>query len=160
MLSNKDTPRRIKQRQDCQTVQEIRDYLSQYFDLHDRYQNRQFGKQSNFTLVYKDKVKGNNHSNINITLIWYNNEELVTEIKLEWYRGWRDEDRAYKNYDWTFNNENYNEEGWYLWNEQGRRNLIESCHIFTEITNFILTHEEELPTALLREKKLKQLLNN
>ena len=158
MQLNKDTPRRIKQRQDCRTVQEIRDFLLQYFDLHDRYENRQFGHQSNFTLTYKDKPRGNNHTDISIKLVWYNDEYLVTEVKLEWYKGWRDEDREYKNYDWTFKNEDYNDECWFLWNDQGRKDLVENCDILTEIMNFIIKYEVNLPSALLREKKLKQLL--
>ena len=158
MQLNKDTPRRIKQRQDCRTVDEIKDFVKQYFDIYERYENRQFGHQSNFTLVYKDKPKGNNHTNISIKLIWYNDEELVTEVKLDWYRGWRDEDREYKNYDWTFKNEDYNDECWFLWNDQGRRDIVEKCDILTEIMNFIIKYEVELPSALLREKKLKQLL--
>jgi hypothetical protein len=158
MLLNKDTPRRIKQRQDCRTVSEIKDFIKQYFDIYERYENRQFGHQSNFTLVYKDKPKGNNHTDISIKLIWYNDEELVTEVKLDWYRGWRDEDREYKNYDWTFKNEDYNDECWFLWNDQGRRDIVENCDILTEIMNFIIKYEVNLPSALLREKKLKQLL--
>ena len=158
MQLNKDTPRRIKQRQDCRTVDEIKDFVKQYFDIYERYENRQFGHQSNFTLVYKDKPKGNNHTDISIKLIWYNDEELVTEVKLEWYRGWRDEDREYKNYDWTFKNDDYNDECWFLWNDQGRRELVENCDILTEIMNFIIKYEVNLPSALLREKKLKQLL--
>ena len=157
-LINKNTPRRIKQRQDCRTVDEIKDFVKQYFDIYERYENRQFGHQSNFTLVYKDKPKGNNHTDISIKLIWYNDEELVTEVKLEWYRGWRDEDREYKNYDWTFKNDDYNDECWFLWNDQGRRELVENCDILTEIMNFIIKYEVNLPSALLREKKLKQLL--
>ena len=158
MQLNKDTPRRIKQRQDCRTVDEIKDFVKQYFDIYERYENRQFGHQSNFTLVYKDKPKGNNHTDISIKLIWYNGEELVTEVKLEWYRGWRDEDREYKNYDWTFKNDDYNDECWFLWNDQGRRDIVEKCDILTEIMNFIIKYEVKLPSALLREKKLKQLL--
>lgn len=158
MQLNKDTPRRIKQRQDCRTVDEIKDFVKQYFDIYERYENRQFGHQSNFTLVYKDKPKGNNHTDISIKLIWYNDEELVTEVKLDWYRGWRDEDREYKNYDWTFKNEDYNDECWFLWNDQGRRDIVENCDILTEIMNFIIKYEVNLPSALLREKKLKQLL--
>ena len=158
MQLNKDTPRRIKQRQDCRTVDEIKDFVKQYFDIYERYENRQFGHQSNFTLVYKDKPKGNNHTDISIKLILYNGEELVTEVKLEWYRGWRDEDREYKNYDWTFKNEDYNDECWFLWNDQGRKDLVENCDILTEIMNFIIKYEVNLPSALLREKKLKQLL--
>ena len=158
MPLNKDTPRRIKQRQDCRTVDEIKDFVKQYFDIYERYENRQFGHQSNFTLVYKDKPKGNNHTDISIKLIWYNDEELVTEVKLEWYKGWRDKDREYKNYDWTFKNDDYNDECWFLWNDQGRRDIVENCDILTEITNFIIKYEVNLPSALLREKKLKQLL--
>jgi hypothetical protein len=154
----KDTPRRIKQRQDCRTVSEIKDFVKQYFDIYERYENRQFGHQSNFTLVYKDKPRGSNHSDINIKLVWYNDENLVTEVKLEWYKGWRDEDRGYKNYEWTFKNDDYNDECWFLWNDQGRRDIVENCDILTEIIDFIIEYEPRLAPALLREKKLKQLL--
>ncbi len=158
MLLNKDTPRRIKQRQDCRTVSEIKDFIKQYFDIYERYENRQFGHQSNFTLVYKDKPKGNNHTDINIKLVWYNDEELVTEVILEWYKGWRSDECKYKKFEWTFKNDDFNYECWFLWNEQGRRDIVENCDILTEITNFIIEYEPRLSTALLREKNLKQLL--
>lgn len=166
-LINKNTPRRIKQRQDCRTVDEIKDFVKQYFDIYERYENRQFGHQSNFTLVYKDKPKGNNHSDINIKLIWYNDEELVTEVCLEWYAGWRDEQKNYKKFEWSFRNygpgedkpiEWHNDECWYLWNSRGCRDIVENCVILTEITDFIIENEPRLAPALLREKKLKQLL--
>ena len=53
-LINKNTPWKIKQREDCFTVNEIKDFIQQYFDIYERYENRQFGHESNFTLVYKD----------------------------------------------------------------------------------------------------------
>ena len=155
MQLNKDTTRRIKQRQDCRTVQEIRDLLLQYFDLHDRYENRQFGHQSNFTLVYKDTKR---HTDINIKLIWYNDEDLVTEVGLEWYEGWKSDECKYKKFEWSFKNDDFNYECWFLWNEQGRRDTVDNCDILTEITNFIIEYEPRLAPALLREKKLKQLL--
>jgi len=158
MLLNKDTPRRIKQRQDCRTVEQIKDFVKQYFDIYERYENRQFGHQSNFTLVYKDKPKGNNHTDINIKLVWYNDEELVTEVSLEWYKGWRSDECKYKKFEWTFKNDDFNYECWFLWNEQGRKDIVENCDILTEITNFIIEYEPRLSTALLREKNLKQLL--
>lgn len=153
-LINKNTPRRIKQREDCRTVNEIKDFVKQYFDIYERYENRQFGHQSNFTLVYKDTKR---HTDINIKLIWYNDEELVTEVGLEWYAGWRDTQNKYKKFDWEFE---YLERpsGWQLWNNQGRRDIVENCDILTEITDFIIEHEPRLAPALLREKKLKQLL--
>jgi hypothetical protein len=149
-----DTPRRIKQRQDCRTVSEIKDFVKQYFDIYERYENRQFGHQSNFTLVYKDTKR---HTDINIKLIWYNDEELVTEVCLEWYAGWKDCDNEYRKFDWVFE---YLERpsGWQLWNNQGRRDILENCNILTEIVDFIIEHEPRLAPALLREKKLKQLL--
>jgi len=164
MQLNKDTPRRIKQRQDCRTVKEIKDFLLQYFDIYERYENRQFGHQSNFTLVYKDTKR---HTDINIKLIWYNDEDLVTEVGLEWYKGWRDEQKNYKKFEWSFRNYGSGEdkpidwhtnECWYLWNSRGCRDIVENCDILTEITNFIIEHETRLSSALLREKKLKQLL--
>ena len=158
MRLNKDTPRRIKQRQDCRTVEQIKDFVNQYFDIYERYENRQFGHQSNFTLVHKDKSKGNNHTDINIKLVWYNDEELVTEVSLEWYKSWRSDECKYKKFEWTFKNDDFNYECWFLWNEQGRKDIVENCDILTEITNFIIENEPRLSTALLREKNLKQLL--
>ena len=153
-LINKNTPRRIKQREDCRTVSEIKDFVKQYFDIYERYENRQFGHQSNFTLVYKDTKR---HTDINIKLVWYNDEELVTEVCLEWYAGWRDSQKDYKKFDWDFE---YLERpsGWLLWNNQGCRDIVENCDILTEIADFIIEYEPRLGTALLREKKLKQLL--
>ena len=86
-----ELPRRIKQRQDCYTVQEIKDFLLLYFNLYDRYENRNFGKQKKWSLVYKDN---RNHTNINVKLIWYNNEDLVTEIFKE-FRSWMDRNFSY-----------------------------------------------------------------
>ena len=153
-LINKNTPRRIKQREDCRTVNEIKDFVKQYFDIYERYENRQFGHQSNFTLVYKDTKR---HTDINIKLIWYNDEDLVTEVVLEWYSGWRDSQNQYKKFDWEF--EFFGQTGWLLWNNKtGRREDTDNCDILTEIADFIIEHEPRLAPAPLREKKLKQLL--
>jgi len=153
-LINRNTPRRIKQREDCHTVEQIKNFVKQYFDIYERYENRQFGHQSNFTLVYKDTKR---HTDINIKLVWYNDESLVTEVTLEWYSGWRDTQNEYKKFDWEF--EFFDQTGWLLWNNKtGRREEFENCDILTEITNFIIKHEPKLAPALLREKKLKQLL--
>lgn len=153
-LINKNTPWKIKQREDCFTVNEIKDFIQQYFDIYERYENRQFGHESNFTLVYKDTKR---HTNINLKLIWYNSEDLVDEICLEWYAGWRDNQKEYKKFDWEF--DWFGQTGWMLWdNKTGRRNIVENCDIFSEITDFIIKHEARLAPALLREKKLKQLL--
>lgn len=163
-MQNKDTTRKIKQCKDCCNVQEIRDFLLQYFDLYDRYENRQFGKQNYFTLVHKDNKI---HTDINIKLIWYNDEDLVTEVCLERYSGWRDEQKDYKKFEWSFKNYGsgddkpvdwHLDECWYLWNSKGCRDIVENCNILTEISDFIIKNEPVLPISLLREKKLKQIL--